>query len=225
MPRRNDIAKILVIGGVFTSFLFAQNPPQTPFDLDDPFDSYLNSIKEHRTAPGFASFAGECGFDAKNANPIYAVRVGERWVPSRNLAKALDDVNSDFFSSSEVWTNDGKARVIVLWSLELDVGSEVRTMVCMNDAGKPSKLHVTNWSFPVNGGKPDWIHQQSETFDQTGKLVLKEGHFEDSQGRHIGPPKLAEDSQGSFDWVPDISVFLKIESDLLRVNKVSTGKR
>jgi hypothetical protein len=192
---------------------------------DDPFNSYLNSVKEHRTPPGFASFASECGFDARNVNPIYAVHVGERWVPSRNLAKALHDVNSDFFSSSEVWTKDGKARVIVWWSLELDVGSQVRTMACLNDAGKPSKLRVTNWSFPVNGGKPDWVHQQSETFDQTGKLILKEGHFEDLNGEHISPPKLGVDSQGSFDWVPDVSTFLKIESDLLGVNKVSIGKR
>ena len=146
-------------------------------------------------------------------------------MPSRNLAKAVYDTESDYFSSSEVWTKDGKARVIVLWSLALDVGSEVRTMACMNDAGKPSKLQVTNWSFPVNGENPEWIHQQSETFDDSGKLVLKQGHFEDSQGRHVGRPKLDEDSQGSFDWVPDISAFLKIESDLLGVSQVSTGKR
>jgi hypothetical protein len=210
---------VILIG--LTLLLAALQGPAT----DDPFNSYLNSIKEHRTPPGFASFASECGFDAKSANPIYAVRVDKRWVLSRNLAKAIDDIESDFFSSSEVWTKEGKARVIILWSLELDVGSEVRTMACVNDAGKPSKLHVTNWSFPVNGGKPDWIHQQSETFDQTGKLVSKEGHFEDLNGEHIRPPKLDIDGQGSFDWVPDVATFLKIESDLLGANKVSIGKR
>ncbi|HEY6375301.1 MAG TPA: hypothetical protein VIX90_07220 [Edaphobacter sp.] len=191
----------------------------------DPFNSYLNSVKEHRTPPGLTSFASECGFDLKQEKPIYAVSVGKTWVRSLNLAKAVYGTESDFFSSSEVWTKDGTARVIVLWSLSLDVGSEIRTMACISDDGKPRKLQVTNWSFPVDREGQKWTHQQYKTFDKGGRVILNQGHFEDSHGRQIEPPKLDEDNQGSFDWVPDTSAFLKIESDLLNANRVSTGKR
>lgn len=191
----------------------------------DPFNSYLNSVEENRTPPGLASFASACGFDLEKGKPIYAVNVGETWVRSLNLAKAVYDTESDFFSSSEVWTKDGTARVIVLWSLSLDVGSEIRTMACISDDGKPRKLQVTNWNFPVDGEGKKWTHQQYKAFGKDGRVVLNQGHFEDSHGRQVAPPKLDEDSQGSFDWVPDTSAFLKIESDLLNANRVSTGKR
>jgi len=105
------------------------------------------------------------------------------------------------------------------------VGSEVRTMACINDDGKPLKLQVTNWSIPGDGKGQGWIHQQHETLDGTGKVVLKRGYFEDTHGRQIAPPKLDEDDQGSFDWVPDTSIFLKIRADLFGVTKVSTEKR
>ncbi len=117
----------------------------------DPFNSYLDSFKKHKTATGLASFASKCGFDLEGKSPVYAVSVGETWTLSPNLAKAVYDTESDFFSSAEVWTKDERARLIVLWSLSLDVGSEVRTMACINDGGKPLKLQVTNWSMPVDG--------------------------------------------------------------------------
>jgi hypothetical protein len=192
---------------------------------DDPFNSYLNSVKEHRASSELASFVSDCGYDWNEADPIYAVSKGNKWVPSRSLAKAANETESDFFSSAEVWTKDGKARVIVLWSLELDVGSEIRTMACISNDGRPRKLQVTNWSFPVDREGLKWTHQQYKTFDKADKVVLNQGHFEDSGGRQIARPKLDEDSQGSFEWVPDASAFLKIESDLLDTNRVSTGKR
>jgi hypothetical protein len=191
----------------------------------DPFNSYLDSVKEHKATLGLASLATKCGFNLEGKHPIYAVSVGETWTLSPNLAKAVYDTESDFFSSAEVWTKDDKVRLMVLWSLSLDVGSEVRTMACINDDGRPLMLQVTNWSIPVDGKGQGWIHQQYEMLDRTGKVVLKEGHFEDAYGRKTAPPKLDEDDQGSFDWVPDTSIFLKIESDLFGATKVPKDKR
>ncbi len=121
---------------------------------------------------------------------------------------------TDFFSSSEVWTKDGKARVIVLWSLSLDVGSEVRTMACMYEFNSLGKLTGLIGSVELWG---QWAAEANLYPEKDGTIGPVEAKYYSPRNRdHVARPD--EDSQGSFDWVPDVSAFLKIESDLLGVS-------
>jgi hypothetical protein len=191
----------------------------------DPFDVYLHSVKAHQQNTDFVEFARVCKFESLGKQPIRGVNPGALWIPTNDIAKEVYNLESDFFSSAEVWLQDGKPRVVVLWSLELDVGSEIRTMACLNEHGKPVRMQVTNWSIPVDGKAGGWTHQQFNTFDDAGKLVSKQGHFVDTRGKRAPKPKLDEDQEGSFDWAPDQLVILKIESDLVESRTETAGKK
>jgi hypothetical protein len=184
----------------------------------DPFSNYLKQVKEHKSSPAFSEFARQCGLRPSELRPIYGVSVGGRWERSADLAKAIYDTDSDFFSSAEVWVQGKSPRAVVFWSLSLDVGSEVRTMVCLDGNSKLRDMRVTNWSIPVDGGQGGWTHEQFETFDKTGKVISKRGYFVDSHGMHTAKPKLDQEDEGSFEWAPDPTVISKIQSDLLRHN-------
>lgn len=181
----------------------------------DPFSNYLTAVKAQSASSAFETFAVGCGLQPKRQQPIYGVSVGESWERTSDLAKAVHDTESDFFSSAEVWVQDGKARVVVLWSLSLDVGSEVRTLACLADNGSVKNLQVTNWSIPVDSSPGGWQHEQFVSFDGTGRAVSKRGYFVDSSGRPTPKPKMDEDEKGSFEWVPNSSLIAKIQTDLL----------
>ena len=197
-----------VLGYALLPLMFAGVPKS------DPFDDYLNSIKKNQPPPDLSEMAKVCKFDLVGKQPDRGVNSGARWIPSKDLAKAIREADSDFFASAEVWKEDGKPRLVVLWSLELDTGSQIRAMACVGTDGKPSSMHVTNWSIPVDGSTGGWIHEQIETFDPSGKVLSKQGYFVDWKGNRTSAPKLDEDSTGSFEWVPGVDVIQKVESDL-----------
>jgi hypothetical protein len=183
--------------------------------VNDPFDAYLTSVKKHELSSPVLAVAKRCGFSSTTEQPIYAVSVGGKWTRSHNLPKAVYDTESDFFSSAEVWRSHSKAKVIILWSLSLDVGSEVRTIACLDDHGSPTSLQVSNWSIDAESGKQEWLYQKVEKFDESGRVIAANGRFEDEFGNEIAKPKTTEDIEGSFDWAPDPTVFKQIQTELV----------
>ncbi|MGB7549659.1 MAG: hypothetical protein WBM14_18135, partial [Terracidiphilus sp.] len=95
----------------------------------DPFARYLAWIKANRPETDSVRFAGECGVDVSKIQPRYAVGPGSSFTPVKSLAKGLLSLETDFYSTAEVWP--GENRILVeIWANSDDVGSEVRYYKC-----------------------------------------------------------------------------------------------
>jgi hypothetical protein len=180
----------------------------------DPYDSYLKFVQRHQVSADFKKFATSCEVDTDKIRPIYGVEVGNLWTKTSDLKRAFDGVQSDSFASAEIWQQYGKTRIVDLWSLEMDVGSEIESRICLKNEVKVHTAAVTIWNLPLAADSSGWGHKSYRTFDSNGKIIANTEYFINLQGRKIPKPKL-DDVSGSVDWIPDFKVITLIESGLL----------
>src|SRR5882672_5092962 len=111
---------LAVIMGLGIHFSSAQD--QSPEKFPDPFDRYLKSVKAANPDPSLRRFAGDCGVDLVKLTPRFAVSVGESWTVVKSLANGLKRLETDFYTTAEVWM-DGTRVLVEMWPNSDDVGS------------------------------------------------------------------------------------------------------
>src|ERR1700722_15973918 len=107
MPRRNDIAKILVIG------LLAISVSMT---AQISFDEHFALAKQGKLGAREAMFTKNCGVDRAYSTVTYGRSLDEKWTfkPVGSVGKGRDDAEMDFLGNVEIWSVEGKARFLKL---------------------------------------------------------------------------------------------------------------
>jgi hypothetical protein len=180
-----------------------------------PFDRYLTAVHHHRIEASELAFLNKCGVNATAAKRILGVGNNGSWSRTSDPTKAMAHLETDFFNTAEVCWQNGQARVVNFWALELDVGSESNTAYCLDVAGKIQFAQSTNAYTPTDGGSGGWTYRQQIQLNDTGTIVRKSGGFINERGEPIPGPKLDADDEKNFNWVPDKQVVVQVTSQLL----------
>jgi hypothetical protein len=189
--KRHFLVLFLIVG-LGSCFSFAQA---------DPFVRYLSSVKAGTPEPTLLRFATECGVDATKIRPRYAVGPGSSPSAVRNLARGLRSVDTDFYSTAEVWPSQDRV-LVEIWANSDDVGSEVRYFKCFI-GGELTKAEVVNWNVPVSKGDPRiWGYSLRWERSGNGELTKTKTEFVDALGRTISKPKLDSEGEKSLHWNP-----------------------
>ena len=168
----------------------------------NPFDRYIDSVKNHRPTAQVEQFVRACGFSTNGKQPIYTL--SGNWTISKDLPKDVYDAESDFLTTAEFWKQDGVASVVNLWTT--DAESAQNTMFCFGSDGAIRFIQSTQWSLPYEGnGKWSygWGYEQHLAFNSDGRLAHKAGSFINQKGDAAAAPKLDEQERKDFDFVPD----------------------
>ena len=183
-------------GGVLlAAFLFSSASHSS-----NPFDLYIAQIKSGKTAHSLKEFALSCGVPANQSHPRYALSVGS-WEASKNLPREVYAAESDFLSTAELRVGSNGAKVLNLWTIDLE--QDINTRFCFAPDGHLRFLDAANYTFNSESSEiVSWVYKQRRTFDSDGRVKSKSGHFEDGQGQKVSPPPMDADEEKSFDWVP-----------------------
>jgi hypothetical protein len=194
--KRFSLGLVLIVG-LGSSISSAWGSPSS-----DPFDQYLRDLKAVRLEPSLVRFARECGIDSTTARTGFAVNPGGGWIATKSLAAKIRNLDSDFFSSAQLWRN-GNRSVVEIWSLSLDVGSQVRVYRCFED-GRSILSEAIDWNIPVVGNDPGWGYSRQWKVSSRGASVRTKAEFVDERERVIPRPKLDADGVKSLSFVPSL---------------------
>jgi hypothetical protein len=210
---KNLFPVLIVLAGLGCSVSFAQSK-----QTQDPFSRYLAGIKANQPDVALVRFAGECGVDVSRIRSKFAVSSGGNWIIVKNLALGLQHLDSDFFSSAQVWVNADQT-VIELWANSDDVGSEVRYHDCFSK-GRLIHTEVVSWVVPTKYGSTNPIWGYARRWDRNENESLKRtaSQFVDGIERPIPRPKLEADDVKGLDWSPSLGPLgeLKLPPSMLR---------
>jgi hypothetical protein len=185
-----------------------------------PFDRYMGSVKAHRSEPRFTKAALACGFDPSRAQAVYGATVGDTLHRTPNFPKGVYNLESDFFWTAALWSQDGQPRLLDVWSVDDSVIFETNAIVCLDTEGKPSKMQVTNWSIPIEPNAAGWSYRQSILLNASGRIIQRSGSFLDVElSKTIAKPHLDADDEKSYAWVPDRSMLLGAITKLKETGK------
>jgi hypothetical protein len=191
---------LVLFAGLGSSFSFTQNPPPA-----DPFGKYLAGIKENRKETALVRIAAECGIDTMVAVPRYAQRPGERWTLVKDLSKAREDQETDFYGTIAVWHLADRI-LIERWGMELDTGDYYRMLFCLQDH-KVRFAEAVDWSISVEGERAtsaSWGYEQRWKVGQDGKYENVLHRFVDIGEHPIAQPKLDAETTRGLDWNPKV---------------------
>ena len=187
----------------------------------DPFNRYLAGIKSNQPEAALVLFAGECGVDVSKIQPRYAVGPGSSLTLVKNLAKGLLSLDTDFYSTVEVWV-EGDQVLIEFWANSDDVGSEVRYYKCFANR-KLVQAEVIEWNVPVSQSPHviPWGYSRRWERDVNGHMQKTKVEFVDEMERPIPKPKLDEEDEKSLHWIPPLGPLsdLKLPPPLLSRNR------
>jgi hypothetical protein len=183
----------------------------------DPFNRYLAGIKSNQPEAALVRFAGECGVDVSKSQARFAVGPGSSFTQVKNLAKGLKSIETDFYSTAEVWT--AESRVLVeIWANSDDVGSEVRYYKCFANR-KMLQAEITNWNVPVEqADHAAWGYSRRWERGANERLQRTKAEFVDEMERPIPKPKLNDDGEKSLHRIPPLGPLseLKLPPSMLR---------
>ena len=186
MPRRNDIAKILVIGWLATpSVLTAQTS----------FDEHFALAKQGRLGEREAAFTKQCGVDRASSTVVYGRSLDQNWTFKRvsSVGAGRDDAEMDFLGNVEIWSVGGKARFLNVWFLIMDTGNSSNEMFCLDEDGHVRTQESLNVYEPVDGSGGGWRRLRVVSFPGTAKAHVLRHVFLNDAGAQITPPKLSKD--------------------------------
>jgi hypothetical protein len=210
---KNWLTVLALLAGLGCSVSGAQGK-----QLQDPFRRYLAGIKANQPEVALVRFASECGVDVSSIQPKFAVSSGGGWTIVKNLAIGLKHLDSDFFSSAQVWVNADQI-VIELWANSDDVGSEVRYYDCFSK-GRLVHAEVVSWVVPTKYGSTNPIWGYARRWDRNENESLKRtaAQFVDGIERPIPRPKLDSDDVKGLNWSPSLGPLneLKLPQPMLR---------
>jgi len=205
---------------LFSTPSFAEDRQQP-----DPFQRYLTSLKTNRPEAALVRFAGECSVDIKTVAPRYAQSPSQKWIPVKDLSKALEDQETDFYATVAVWhIND---RIMVeQWGMELDTGDYFRRFSCLQKR-MVGLIEEVDWSIPPledekdRASYPTWGFEQRRKTAKNGKLEIVSHRFVDVYEQPMKSPKLnagdAETAKGlQSEWSVLSWKDLKLPQALLR---------
>ena len=209
------VLAVLVGLGSFISFAQAEHLRQ----FSGPFDLYMKAEQQRLQDSVLRRFAADCGLDLQAALPHYAVLPGKNWVTVKDLKKGFELQETDFISTTAV-RKLGDLVVVETWSLELDTGSQSRSLYCFKKL-KTILLESTDWmpSYDKDGfPTPGWGYEQRWRLSPAGKLVRYYANFIDSTGQSIAEPKMDAETKKDLHWTPGIYAWkdLTLPSALLR---------
>lgn len=166
-----------------------------------PFDGYIETVKAHHPSSQVIGLIRSCGLSIQIEKSAYALE-RQTWVISTNLPKDVFNAESDFLTTAEVWKQSKVGYVVNLWTT--DAESEQNTIYCFSSNGAIRFIQSTHWSIPYEGdGKWSyaWIYVQYLTFDTSGQLIHKTGHFVNQMDEPIATPQLDASELEDFDFV------------------------
>ncbi len=186
MPRRNDIAKILVIGLLAVPVSMA---------AQTSFDEHFALAKQGKLGAREAAFTKQCGVDRISSTVTYGRSNDERWTfkPVSSIGNGRDDAEMDFLGNVEIWSVRGKARFLNVWFLIMDTGHSHNEMFCLDEDGHILTQESLNVYEPVDGPSGGWRRLRLVSFPGTGKAHVVKSMFLNKAGEQITAPKLSND--------------------------------
>jgi hypothetical protein len=204
---------LALLAGLGSSISFAQGNPQA-----DPFSRYLTGLKTNQPEAALVRFAGECGVDVLNTPPRLAVGPGSSVTPVKSIAKGLRSIDTDFYSTAEVWVG-GDRVLLEFWAISDDVGSEVRYLKCFSK-GTLMQAEVIVWNVPCAQSQHvhSWGYSRRWERGADGKMQKVKIEFVDGMEQLIAKPKLDEEDRKSLLWIPPLGPLreLKLPPSMLR---------
>ena len=190
---------LILLAGIGSSISF----PQTASPRD-PFARYMDGVKDARAEPSLRRFATECGVDVSNIQPRFAVGPGSSFAPVKNLVRGLRSVETDFYSTAEVWTVENR-NLVEIWANSDDVGSEVRYYKCF-ESRKLMRADVVEWNLPAfqSPHAVAWGYSRRWERNASNRLSRTKAEFVDEFEQPIPRPTLDQEGVKSLRWMPPL---------------------
>ena len=198
---------LVLFAGLGSSFSSSQTKRVHHFS--DPFDRYLMGVRANRSEVALQRFALECSVDLSKSRPKFAVDPGSKWMPVQDLSNGLRNLDSDFYSSAELWHEENRV-LVEIWAISADVGSEVRVYRCFaND--KLLQAEAIDWNVPVvEAVPPAWGYSRRWERDSNGRMRRTKAEFVDEVERPIAKPRLDADGERSLIWEPSLGLLIEL---------------
>jgi len=207
------LAILLELGSVISSAQAKQGQKYS-----DPYERYLNGIETSHREPSLRRFASVCGIDVTRVKAKYAVTVGNDWQHVKNLRHGLKSLESDFYTTIEVWKS-GSNVLVEMWPNSDDVGSEVRILNCFV-VGELQLAETIQWNVPAmqNPEIKPWGYSRHWRRDARGGWKQADTAFVDEHEQVIPKPKLDADDEESLRWSPSFKPLsnLKLPQSMLQ---------
>ncbi len=203
---------LVLLAGLGSSISFAQSA-----QLKDPFARYSAGVKGRSPEPSMQRFAAQCSVDISKIQSRFALGPGSSLTSVKSLARGLQGLDTDFYSTAEVWVE--RDRVLVeFWGNSDDVGSEVRYYKCFVN-GRLALAEVIEWNVPLDQtGPAAWGYSRRWERGADGRLQRTKAEFVDGMEKLIPKPKLDQEGEKSLHWAPLLGPLneLKLPPALLR---------
>jgi len=158
------------------------------------FDEHYKLATDGKLGAREAAFAKLCGVDRSSAKISYGYSVDEGFnlkpiatVPGTDLAQI------DNFGTAELWSVDGKPRLLNVWNMIMDTGNYQNDFFCLDANGKVTAEETLNTNEPPGSPSKYWRHLELVTFAVDGKKTIVKSVFVSSTGATVMPLKLGKD--------------------------------
>jgi len=184
---------------ILTAFLFGSIYARA----SDPYSAYMHSVRQHQIAPGLKNFAEECGYTIEGNRPLYGVNLNDKWKRTKDPTRSSPDEATDFFSTAEIWLQNGKSRIVNIWSIG---GGELHLMYCLDTESRVRFIESSYVMIPDDPSVVGWVYERRFSVNATEKLTLVRSAFRNLQGQRIAIPKMAPEDKKSLHEMPDIKL-------------------
>lgn len=159
------------------------------------FDEHFTLAKQGKLGSREIAFAKQCGVDRASSTITYGRSVDEAWTFKRvsSVGNGRNDAEMDYLGNAELWSVNGKPRLINVWFLIMDTGNSSNEMFCLDATGRVITQESLNVYEPVDGSGVNWRHLVVQSIPFTGKPYILRDEYLDLSGSHIAPPKLDKD--------------------------------
>jgi len=204
---------LILLAGLGSSFSFAQVVPSK-----DPFARYIAGVKTGLQEPSLRRFAAECGVDVSKIQSRDAVGPGSSLTPVKNLSKGMQRLDTDFYSTAEVWPA-GDLVLVEIWANSDDVGSEARYYKCFVNR-KLMQAELVVWTVPLAQalGVIPWGYSRRWERGTGRRMQRTKAEFVNEMEQPISSPKLDAEDEKSLRWIPPLGSLneLMLPPSLLR---------
>ena len=160
------------------------------------FDEHYTLAKAGKLGARETAFAKLCGVDRAASTVSYGYSVDEGFnlkpiatVPGTDLAQI------DNFGTAELWSVDGKPRLLNVWNMIMDTGNYQNDFFCLDANGKVTAEETLNTYEPPGAPTKEWRHLERVTFAADGKKTVIKSIFVSKTGATVMPLKLDKDDK------------------------------
>jgi hypothetical protein len=207
------LSVLILLAGLGSSIFSAQAVPSK-----DPFARYIAGVNKGLQEPSLRRFAAQCGVEVSQIQSRHAVGPGSSLTPVKSLSKGLQKLDTDFYSTAEVWPA-GDLVLVEIWANSDDVGSEARYYKCFVNR-KLTQAELIVWTVPVAQapGVVPWGCSRRWERGTNERMQRTKAEFVDEMEQPIPKPKLNADDEKSLRWIPPLGSLneLMLPPSLLR---------